>query len=118
MIGLLFLIFLKRHIKANQNSGPESWKLFLKHTSLGVAWTSTALAFAAAISITQTTSALQFLTTSFRSPVVMEAGLVLQVLQWLICTFSFFFAFGLTAIFRTRAGSTSYDNAPPPPPSY
>jgi hypothetical protein len=29
MIGLLFLIFLKRHIKANQNSGLKAGNYFL-----------------------------------------------------------------------------------------
>jgi len=85
LIRLPFLIFVKQHLKSTNSSGAASRAWFPKQTSLGVAWVSVALALAAAVSTTQTTSALQFVTASFQSLVVIQAGLTVQVLQWLFC---------------------------------
>ncbi len=116
--GLFSLIFLKRRLKANAGTGTKGRTSFLEKSSLSIAWTSAALALAATISSTQTTSALQFATSSFQSPVVIRAGTAVQVLQWLVSVLSVFFALGLNAILSTTpaSGSGSASQSLPPLP--
>lgn len=111
--GVFFLILLKRHIKAIPNASALRRRLFFKRALIFTLWPSVALVLAAAVSITQTVSGLQYSTSSISgSPVRITGGTALQALQWLTLGLSVLFALGVTAIFDSRSAPVGVGQSP------
>jgi hypothetical protein len=108
-IGLILLALLKRHIKRlaiypTSTSGPR-----LNKSLSTVMWTSLGLAVASAVSVNQTTAALQFTTTeSTTSEIQILAGTTLGVLQWLVVGFSAIFVLGISSMFTVEGRMVQY----------
>lgn len=121
LLALLVLLLLELHLnKAQPKPNATRQKLILKRLLLTGAWASTALVFAAAFSTTQTAATIghsaaassganaaqrhvsQFLIAD--DDLVIEPGVVLQTLQWLAFSFSFFFCIGVSSVFMGAGG--------------
>jgi hypothetical protein len=67
--------------------------------------TSLSLAVASAVSVDQTTAALQFTTIEFAaSEIQILAGTTIGVLQWLVVGFSAIFVSGISSMFTVQGG--------------
>ncbi|KAF2462935.1 uncharacterized protein BDR25DRAFT_195266, partial [Lindgomyces ingoldianus] len=107
VIGLLVALILKRHLKATQtgNSNTEKRRQSLRLAALAIIWTSVGLALASAITISQVTATMQYVTQMGSvSTIQITAGQILNVLQWLIFSLSALFAAGISSIFKRQGG--------------
>lgn len=107
-IALVLVLMLKRHFKASQKDKAisEKRRRSLRRSSLLIVWMSVGFVLASALSITQTTGAMAFVTQmESTSDVKIKAGKALVVLQWLIFAVSALFAAGVSGIFRKEGGS-------------
>lgn len=90
IFSLPWLVLAKR-----DKARPKHSQLF-KRTAVRTLWLSVAIALVSAIATAQTAGALQYLTKSAAfSGVSIEAGVTLQVLQWLLVAFSALFAYAV-----------------------
>ena len=118
LFGLLAVLLLQFETKKVQRKPNAARKItILKRLMLCFLWTSTALAFGASFSSTQLAKIIQRTDTSsvgvISQSLIIEAGVGLQVLQWLAASFSFLFSAGVSSIFmvagdhQTTASKTS-----------
>jgi len=125
--GLLFTIGLALNLaealrifkeKYGQSGPQKASRGHLKHISQTTNWTSTAFALAAVVGITQATSSLQFMSTSFPTFILVKTGVTSQALHWLIASFSIIITIGKTTV-RPRKdfsqGGNGIPSAPLPP---
>jgi len=106
-VGLILILLLKRHLKTvtKDNLTTEKRRQLLRHASFGLLWASVGLTLASAIAISQTTSAMGFVTQDETvSAFQITAGKTLSVLQWLIFSFSALFSAGVSSIFPKQGG--------------
>jgi hypothetical protein len=64
----------------------------------GSMWTCVALNLASAVGTTQGANALQYLSNTFDSSVIIRTGAVVIALEWLIVAFTFIIALGVSAV--------------------
>lgn len=111
--GLLFVIGLVLNLvevlkiakqKYGQNAQKMASRERLKRISRTTNWSSTALALAATVGITQATCSLQFMSDAFPSSINVERGTASQALHWLVVSFSFIITVGKTIV-RPRKGA-------------
>jgi hypothetical protein len=77
----------------------------MRRASLALLWVSVGLALASALSISQTTAAMEFVTQIETVSIIqITAGKTLSVLQWLTFSFSTLFAAGVSSIFKKQGG--------------
>ena len=100
MLGLVFLALLKIQMKKTTRS------LNRQRITAGLLWTSTALIFAASLSLTQTTTTLRHWPSQ---AVTVEAGSAVQVLQWLATAFSLLFSAGVWYMLEGQSGTSSFN---------
>ena len=109
LFGLLMLLSLHINMhKAQQKPSAGHKKMILKRLMLTFSWTSTALAFGAALAATQLAKSLQHTSTTnatvVASSLLVEGGAGLQVLQWLAASSSLLFSAGVSSIFIRKDG--------------
>ncbi|KAF2476082.1 uncharacterized protein BDR25DRAFT_350369 [Lindgomyces ingoldianus] len=113
VIDLVLIMLLKRHLKAKLTTKAEKRRKSLRRSTLVVLWTSVGLALASAMATSQTTAAMEFVTRTERvSSVQITAGKTLNVLQWLIFSFSSLFAAGISSIFKKHGGTVRSAGSP------
>ncbi|KAF2815585.1 uncharacterized protein BDZ99DRAFT_565552 [Mytilinidion resinicola] len=107
VIGLLLVLLLKRHFKAAQTGkmNAESRRQSLRRATLTAIWTSVGLALASALTVSQVTAAMEYITkVESVSTIQITAGTALSVLQWFIFSLSALFAAGISSIFKKQGG--------------
>jgi hypothetical protein len=99
-LSLASLALLKLSLKSRSTRTHRT--TFYKPNTVSTLWLSTALAFAAALSTTQTFGVLQYSTTLLNtSELKVMPGVALQVLQWLAFSFSAVFTMGVSSMFKS-----------------
>ncbi|KAF2801242.1 uncharacterized protein BDZ99DRAFT_577755 [Mytilinidion resinicola] len=105
LLGLMFLVLLKRNLK-DRKSPSLAHRRFFKQATVGALWISVALALAGTGAVSQTSGALQYFSNSVEAQSIkVSSGTTIQALQWLVVAFSTIFAFGVSAIFKTADGT-------------
>lgn len=98
MLGLVSLSLLKIKMKKTAHS------LSQQRVTMCFLWTSTALAFAASLSVTQIVNTLEIWPTQ---SLAMETGTAVQVLQWLATSFSLLFSGCVWYMLKGPSGSSN-----------
>ncbi|ORX92741.1 hypothetical protein BCR34DRAFT_669974 [Clohesyomyces aquaticus] len=105
-VGLILLVLLKRGLKAAKPVAASRLQ-FYKRSTINTLWLSTALALSSALATTETLGALQYWSTLTSAKLKLFGGVSLQVLQWLVFSFSALFAFGISTIFKSSEENVS-----------
>jgi hypothetical protein len=110
MLGLIFFALFnwtsKRATATSTGSSTNTLQIYKKilMTSL---WSSVGLAIASAVSITETSAALQFWTVDVpRSNILVSSGTGMQVLQWFVASLSVLFTLAVTFLISASEAGT------------
>ncbi|KAK3328250.1 Ca2+ regulator and membrane fusion protein Fig1-domain-containing protein [Cercophora scortea] len=104
VVGLVFLFLLKRDIANPQPDKPRR-SAIIRRGTFGMLFLSSALVFTAALATTETAGALQYSSSATKdAPILLEAGITLQVLQWMAFGFSLLFTLAVPLL--TKSGIT------------
>lgn len=105
-ISLVFFGLLKRHfnVRTGDNTIASKRRHLLRKAAFSTMWLSIAFSLVSAMSINQTTNALDYVTQADSSTVRITTGKTLNVLQWLAFSFSVLFAIGMVNIIRREGG--------------
>ena len=95
----LFVVKLRTKNSAAREPLAKRADLIFQRLSIGLLWLSTGLAFAAAISASQLLATLQYWPDK---TLVLQAGRMLPVLQWLTVTFPLIFSAGVWRLLQNR----------------
>lgn len=106
VLSLILLTLLQRALKKTGNSTAASRLMWLQQATIMLTWISVGIATASAVAMTESTSALQFVTNhGSGADALMNAGTMLQSLQWIIVSLSILYSLGVSSMFRTVGGS-------------
>ncbi len=110
MLGLIFFALFNWTSKraATTSTGSSTSKLeTYKKILMTSLWSSVGLAIASAVSITETSAALQFWTVDIpRSNILVSIGTGMQVLQWFVASLSVLFTLAVTSLISASEAGT------------
>lgn len=111
-LGLISLLLLKRNLKViGILPTVGGRRRQLRRWTLSLLWGSAGACLASTVGIIQATGALQFAINfagHTESQITFQTGTTLQVLQWLILSFSLLFALGVSLLFKDTGESVQY----------
>jgi hypothetical protein len=129
LIGTIAVAQLKRNIKTNKSGDAMERRRSYKSYAIAFIWLSVAISLASTLGVVVGTGVLQYAVNAINgSSITFQAGSTLQVLQWLIFSFSALFATGIAIMFHRLSGGLggisddfgdsglSFPPLPPPPP--
>ncbi|KAF2427259.1 hypothetical protein EJ08DRAFT_699709 [Tothia fuscella] len=118
--ALLLQVLLKRQWKSsNYNTKGMKRQESIRIYTTALLWMSVAASLASTVGVVQASGALQHATREgLAGSIIVEAGIALQTMQWLIFSFSALFSTGVYLMFSRSTSPSSASDFSSPPPEY
>lgn len=110
LLGITFFILFKwavKRPKVNLTESSAKRLQFYRRGCLVFIWTSVGLSTASAVSVAESTAALQFWTANVpESSIIVSTGTAMQALQWVLVALSALFALAVSSMLRATDART------------